>query len=168
MLKICPIKSTDIPAVAEIHRVCWQVAYRGLLPQTYLDSLTLESFERRWTNGIKVNDDVVRLLALEKKTPIGFIVGLENRTPEKCPEATGEAWALYVHPDHWRKGAGKFLLEKFQESMRQKGHKRIFLWVLGSNLRGRKFYESVGGELYPATQSLEINGESFEELAYLF
>lgn len=168
MIKIRNIQPNDLKTVARIHCDCWKIAYKDLLPETYLKSLTQESFERRWTNGLSVNNDVVRLVALEKSVPIGFIVGLENRTPEKCPEATGEIWALYVHPDHWEKGAGKMLFHEFQEVMKAKGHKKLFLWVLETNERGRAFYEAVGGRFYPATQDLDINGEKFSEVAYLF
>lgn len=168
MIKIRNIKESDIKAVATIHLKCWQKAYAGLLPNSYLRSLTYASFEKRWTNGMMVNNDVVRLLALEKSLPIGFIVGLENRTPDKCPEASGEVWALYVHPDHWQKGAGKLLFKEFQEVMKAKGHKRLFLWVLESNERGRAFYEAMGGNLIPSTQELDINGEKFSEVGYLF
>lgn len=168
MIKIRNVRESDIKSVAAIHRECWQVAYKGLLPQSYLDSLTQESFERRWMNGLPVNNDVVRLVALEKSLPIGFIVGLENRTPEKCPAASAEIWALYVHPSQWEKGAGRMLFHEFQEVMKAKGHKKIFLWVLESNVRARAFYEAVGGRLYPATQDLEIQNEKFPEVAYLF
>ncbi len=168
MIKIRSIKKSDIKSIATIHRECWQTAYRGLLPQSYLNSLTQESFERRWTNGLSVNNDVVRLVATKNSQPIGFIVGLENRTPEKCPESSGEIWALYVHPSHWEKGAGKLLFREFQKVMKGKGHKKIFLLALESHARRRAFYEKLAGVIYPATQSLEINGGKFLEVAYVF
>ena len=167
MLKIRNVRESDIKTIATIHRECWQIAYKNLLPQSYLDSLTQASFEKRWTNGMSVNNDVVRLVALEKSSPIGFIVGLENRTPEKCPKATGEIWALYVHPDHWEKGVGKLLFLEFQEVMKEKGHKNLLLWALASNDRARGFYEAMGGELISATHEIDINGEKFPEAGYL-
>jgi ribosomal protein S18 acetylase RimI-like enzyme len=168
MIKIRNVKESDIKSIATIHLECWKKAYAGILPENYLRSLSLASFEKRWTNGMSVNNDVVRLVVLEKSIPIGFIVGLENRTPEKCPVATGEIWAIYVHPDHWEKGAGKLLFREFQEVMKAKGYKKLFLWVLEKNERGRAFYEALGGELYPATLDLDINGEKFAEVAYVF
>lgn len=168
MLKIRNVKEADIKSIATIHRECWQMAYKDLLPQSFLDSLTQSSFESRWTKGLSVNNDVVRLVALEKSIPVGFIVGLENRTPEKCPEATGEVWALYVHPSHWEKGVGKHLFHEFQEVMKQKGHKNLLLWVLETNVRARSFYEAMGGELISATHEIEINEVKYPEAGYLF
>lgn len=168
MIKIRNIKESDIKAVATIHHECWQKAYAGILPDNYLLSLTQASFEKRWTNGMMVNKDVVRLVALEKSLPVGFIVGLENRTPDKCPDADGEIWAIYVHPDHWGKGVGKLLLHEFLEVMKAKGHKRLLLWALEKNDRARGFYEAMGGELIHATHELDINGEKFSEVGYLF
>ncbi|MFL5784696.1 MAG: GNAT family N-acetyltransferase [Bacteriovoracaceae bacterium] len=164
-MKIRNVKLSDIKALAVIHYECWMKTYSGILPEKYLQSLTLASFEKRWTSGMAVNDDVIRLVSLENSQPIGFIVGLENRFPEKCPEADGEIWALYVDPDHWAKGHGKKLFEEFKKRLKRKN---ILVWVLAANTRGRKFYEAMGGKLQPATHDFVVNEEKFPEVAYLF
>jgi hypothetical protein len=38
----------DAPAVARVHVASWRQAYRGLLPQEYLDSLSIEARTTTW------------------------------------------------------------------------------------------------------------------------
>ena len=40
-MHIRPVKSTDIPAMAEAYVETWRDAYRGILPEAYLESMTV-------------------------------------------------------------------------------------------------------------------------------
>ena len=41
----------DAPAVARVHVASWRQAYRGLLPQEYLDSLSVEARTMTWAKA---------------------------------------------------------------------------------------------------------------------
>jgi len=41
----------DAPAVARVHVASWRQAYRGLLPQEYLDSLSVEARTTTWAKA---------------------------------------------------------------------------------------------------------------------
>lgn len=164
MIKIRKMKPSDLSAVAKLHVRSWQSAYRGIFPDTYLDSLDPRVLEERSRRGIAVNPDVIRLVALEKSVPVGLLVGLENRTPVLVPEARSEIWFLYVHPDHWGRGVGRALLREFLSL----AEAPVVVWVLGKNLAGRKFYESLGGKLLDVTQDFDFEGKKYPEVAYLY
>lgn len=38
--------------IAKIHVDSWQVAYKGLMPQSYIEQFTIERRERMWTRVI--------------------------------------------------------------------------------------------------------------------
>jgi GNAT superfamily N-acetyltransferase len=47
---------------------------------------------------------------------------------------------LYVHPDHWRQGIGKMLLDFAKESFPE----HLWLYTLQVNINARAFYEKNG------------------------
>jgi hypothetical protein len=38
----------DVPAIAEFQTACWREAYQGVVPQAYLDRITVADREARW------------------------------------------------------------------------------------------------------------------------
>ena len=44
---------SDARAIAAFQTVCWREAYRGLVPDTYLDSVGEGDRERRWRDRVK-------------------------------------------------------------------------------------------------------------------
>ena len=40
--------AADAPAIAEVHVASWRAAYRGLLPEEYLDSRTVAVRTQQW------------------------------------------------------------------------------------------------------------------------
>ena len=107
-------------------------------------------------------------MALEKNVPFGFIAGLENRSTSFYPNVAAEAWALYVHPDHWKKGIGRLLLNEFMEEMRKLNHQSMLIWALEENLNARAFYEALGGVLQTQKQIQNFGGKNLAEVAYSF
>ena len=119
------MKASDATGVATIQVECWKKAYAGIIPDKYLASLSVDSRAKLLENGISANDDVLRFVALEKNVLLGFIAGLENRSLSFYPNISCEAWSLYVHPDHWKKGIGKQLLHGFMDEMKKKNNKSL-------------------------------------------
>ena len=49
---IRPVGAGDVPAVARLHVAVWQVAYRGLLPDAYLDAPSVDRREIMWRGAV--------------------------------------------------------------------------------------------------------------------
>ncbi len=160
------MKASDATGVATIQVECWKKAYAGIIPDKYLASLSVDSRAKLLENGISANDDVLRFVALEKNVLLGFIAGLENRSLSFYPNISCEAWSLYVHPDHWKKGIGKQLLHGFMDEMKKKNNKSMLVWALEENLQGRAFYEAMGGKLLDQKQTVTYGGKHVVEVAY--
>lgn len=56
--------------IAKIHVDSWQVAYKGLMPQSYIEQFTIERRERMWTRVM--TEQLAQLIVVEKQ---GEIVG---------------------------------------------------------------------------------------------
>lgn len=162
------MKPSDATGVATIQVDCWRRAYAGIIPDKYLAALDINKKAKTWEDGLSLNPDVIRIVALERNVPLGFVAGLENRSSAFYPEIASEAWSIYVHPDHWKKGIGKSLLLAFMDEMRKLNHQSMIVWVLEENFPARAFYESMGGLLQDQKQTQTFGGKSLSEVAYRF
>lgn len=149
----------DLAAVARVYVRSWRHAYRGIVPQGFLDSLS-EGF---WQLGLA--KDIERtFIACEG----GEAVGVCTYGPARCEALTGwgEVVSLYVLPDRARRGAGTALLEAALEALRGEGFERAYLWVLADNASARAFYERRGFKLIERENVVEVAGERLREACY--
>jgi len=126
-----------------VHVRSWQVAYRGLLPDAYLDGLRPEDRAKRYTFGSPDPARPMTLVALVEGAVRGFATTMPARDP---PDATGkgEVAGLYVDPDWWGQGIGQALLTAARGRLAEQGFSSGVLWVLDGNTRARRFYEADG------------------------
>ncbi|MFH1893859.1 MAG: GNAT family N-acetyltransferase [Candidatus Zixiibacteriota bacterium] len=136
----------DAAAIAHIHIESWRTTYPGMVPQEYLDNL---SIARRAAHLIGLlseeASDTIHLLA---ETDSGEPVGFSSFGPDRDERAeySSEIHALYVLKEHHGTGIGKAL---FLESVRlliDRGCDSMMLWVLRDN-PACGFYEHLGGTL---------------------
>jgi ribosomal protein S18 acetylase RimI-like enzyme len=158
----------DAAQVGFIHVKAWQVAYKGILHQSFLDSLDLEKRTEGWRKGMKENPSLVRLVAEKEGEILGFICGLNNRKLDVLPASDCELWAIYVRPGLFRSGIGRQLLAKFKEEMKRADKKRLSLWALKANEPGCRFYESQGGVLSSIEHEIKLGDQTLAEVAYEF
>ncbi|MEL7603610.1 MAG: GNAT family N-acetyltransferase [Bacillota bacterium] len=144
MLQLKQAEIADAPAISLLHAASWRFAYRGLLPQDYLDAIS----DTRWVEPftkLLSGDGMRALLAYEGDAPAGCVsygepVGMEGAPPP----GWGYVLTLYVHPDHTKKGYGTALLQAAENGLRQQGYTYVFLYVLDTNVSARRFYERSG------------------------
>ncbi|MFF7308033.1 GNAT family N-acetyltransferase [Streptomyces sp. NPDC008137] len=158
----------DCDRVAEIRVRGWQSAYRGLIPQSYLDGLsTAEDAERRRAYFAQADDSVVNLVAEDDGGAlVGWACHGRYRDGEVLtPDA--ELYAVYVHPEHLGRGVGRVLLAESVERCSGAGHGRLLLWVLKENGRARRFYERAGFHADGAEEPFEVEGVTVPEVRYV-
>lgn len=158
-----PAARSDARAIAEIHVASWQAAYRGLVPDEHLDSLSVTKREAFWRDAIEYAEPQVHL-ALDGHTPVGF-VGLDRSRDPKSKPTTGEIWALYVTPAHWGRGAGLALWDAAREASEEEGFTDLTLWALLRNERALRFYELAGFKReLPSARTVPVGGVRLEEI----
>jgi GNAT superfamily N-acetyltransferase len=128
MLQLKQAEIADAPAISLLHAASWRVAYRGLLPQDYLDSMSDTRWGEPFTKQLS-GDGIRALLAYEGDAPAGCVsygepVGMEGALPP--PPGWGYVLALYVHPDHTKKGYGTALRARADNGLRQQGYMYCF------------------------------------------
>jgi ribosomal protein S18 acetylase RimI-like enzyme len=147
----------DAPQMAILHIRSWQQAYRGVLPDELLDGLSVGERESSWRTLIE--DDQERWLTLVSEDTGSDLIGLCSMSlPSHDSDAaakTAEIGALYVDPDHWRRGVGTALLNAALKHLGAHDWREVVLWVLPENRPALSFYESFGFAVDPGIEKLE-------------
>ncbi len=165
-----PARIADAEAIATINVRAWQTAYRGLLPDSHLDRLTIPDRVPQWSQRIAAAGEGTRILVLEDRTAdiLSYCLAGPYRqstiaTGPELPPLTGEIWAIYAHPDHWDTGAGRTVFELGVQHLRESGFVCAVLWMLEGNARAARFYERHGWQRDGArlTEPLGDDGNLF-------
>lgn len=154
----------DEHSIAKVHIQAWQEAYKGLLPQSYLDTLPKELNNRTvmWNNAIK-NPQRWLWVATVNDEIVGFVVFGPPR--DKNREGFIELGAIYLLEKYKGQGIGYSLLTTGFNFMSGLGYNKSYCWVLKGNPT-IKFYEKTGGAFSGQSKFDEIGSVKFEELAY--
>ena len=138
-----PAAVRDARAVAEVHVRSWQWAYRGLMPDEYLESLSVEQREGTWRTRLAGNNHGVVVATDEAGSVVGF-ASIGVCRDDDAVEGTGELEAIYVTQEVAGTGTGRALVDAATRSLKAAGFIRATLWVLETNDRARSFYERAG------------------------
>ncbi|MGJ5752204.1 L-amino acid N-acyltransferase YncA [Streptomyces puniciscabiei] len=157
-----PMSLADCDRVSEIRIRGWQHAYRGLMPQSYLDGLSVAAdAERRRTWFAQGDGSVVNLVAEHAGKVVGWAAFGPYRDGE-LRTVDAELYALYVDPAYIGRGFGRALLSASVE--RCASYPRVFLWVLKENAAARRFYERAGFRADGAEEPFEVDGVPVPEV----
>ena len=141
MLTLRDARPEDAAQVARVHVRSWQVAYRGLLADEYLDGLRAEDRAARYTFHLVGPDQPATTLALEDDEICGFTTTGPARG---CAKSVGEVYAIYVDPRAWGRGVGRVLMAHARSRLSGLGFTEGLLWVLVGNARAERFYRADG------------------------
>ncbi|MGX1547891.1 N-acetyltransferase family protein [Streptomyces adustus] len=165
-LVVRDMEFADCDRVSEIRVRGWQSAYRGLMPQAYLDGLSAAADAERRRTWFTRGDVRVGNLVAERD---GELVGWAAHGPYRDSEVRtedAELYAIYVHPGHYGGGVGRALLAESVRLRTAAGHPRMFLWVLKENTGARRFYERAGFRADGAEEPFEAGGLEVPEVRY--
>lgn len=140
-VKIRKATLEDVEDISNIYALSWKSAYKGIVPQKYLDELKCDFWVSSFQNWIN-NSIFTTQLIFENDMPIGCIA-YGNARDDKFAN-WGEIVSIYLLPDYFRKGYGQKLLKTALIDMKTNGYKNCYLWVLKENSSARYFYESNG------------------------
>jgi GNAT superfamily N-acetyltransferase len=157
---------TDAESLASVHVQSWQAAYRGLLPQAYLDGLAPADRLGRWIEHVRDADwpQEATYVADEADGIVGFVHVGPSRDSDAA--GSGELRSIYVLPQTWSSGVGRQLAATGLESLRGAGFLLATLWVLEGNSRAIRFYEVGGWRHDGAWKTNHIGGLDIVELRY--
>lgn len=159
-MEIRYITEEDNPLeISNIYESSWKYAYKGIIPQSYLDSIPAG----QWAGNINKADRNSLVL-----TENGKIVGTASFCRSRWEEYSeyGEIVSIYFLPDYIGKGYGRPLLSKCIDELRQSGFSKVLLWVLEDNHRARRFYEKNVFFYSKVFRDDDIGGKTVREVLY--
>ena len=156
---------TDAEAMGTVHVRAWQSAYRGVMPDDYLDGLSADERSEMWRGRLS-RADLPRLLVAESGGEVvGFaVLGTERPSPDR--RGAGELYAINLDPDHWGNGIGRALLRAATAALVALGFEEAILWVAPENDRARVLYTSEGWVQDGASAREEVLGVTVTEIRY--
>ena len=142
---------------AYVHYHAWQETYAGLVDQTYLSAMTLETSERFALRAFE-NGFYSTLVARDGERVIGFASYGPYRGDDL--EDAGEVFAIYTLKEYYDRGIGRALMETALSKLT--GYSRVCVWILRGNERAIRFYSRCGFSPDGAQKTLKLGTEVTE------
>ena len=145
---------SDLLSIGHVYCAAWKAAYRGIVPDDFLDRLTDENCAPRSLHSCG------SLVCEENGKIIGVAAFGAHR--DRTDARSGELYSIYVLPEYWRMGAGRALFEVVCSQLRAEGYEFLFLWALTENRRAIRFYERMGMAAVDS-RTITIGGRELSE-----
>ena len=158
---ISPAGPGDAGDLARVHVQAWRETYPGLLPQAYLDSLSVPRHARLWRRRLMSTDEVT-LAAEGAEGLVGYCSGGDARGRA---QGLAEITTLYVLRRAQGAGLGRRLLTDTARVLAARGAVSLVIWVLRDNTPARGFYEHLGGKLDAARGEM-VGGRVIPSVGY--
>lgn len=142
----------NVPKIIDICSRGWQVTYKDLVPQSYIDQVIAEYYnEERVAKDVLDNSSYYHgyWVAVKDDNTLGCIGGGIDKQNE------GHVYVLYVDPDLKRQGVGSQLLAAFTDYQKDTYsiEQQWITSVMEGNVIGLSFYEKQGFDFQYATES---------------
>lgn len=133
----------DASHFGRIRVAAWQTAYRGIMPDAYLDTLDPAA-----------NLDGLRALLAAPSPAFRAWVGELDGMPQgfaitgtprfEADAGVAELYALNAAPEAWGTGLAQPLIDVAVAAAHADGARRVALWCIEANHRARRCYERAG------------------------
>jgi GNAT superfamily N-acetyltransferase len=157
----------DAAAIAALHAESWRTAYRGFLPDTFLDGPVFDERLQFWMARMAAPDPHRRLVikAVSDDRMLGFACVVLD---------ADEKWGalldnLHVRPDLKGRGIGKRLFDRARAWIATVEPDRcMHLTVIEANQYARRFYDREGGRIVERLMAEHVPGTHVPILRYLW
>ena len=140
-MNIRKAKLGDEKEIAEVIIDTWKCAYRNIIPDNFLDSLTPDKHIELFREQLSENKEAIFVLEDENKI-VGMISGGKDRSNKKDCEIV----AIYIKKNYQKRGFGKKLFDTIIKDHLKNNYKSMIIWTFEEN-KDRNFYEKLGGQV---------------------
>lgn len=153
----------DASGIAAVHVESWQTTYKGIIPQHFLDELSVEERTKLWNQNLENRENMI-FVAEDSSGIIGFITG--GKRKENTEVGATDLTSLYLLDACHGQGIGRKLVDKLMHAFKKQGYKKVYVDVLADNAT-RHFYTYLGAD-YVKTVKVRIGGRLLNEEVYVF
>lgn len=159
-VRIRNARAGDAEALACIFKDSWQLAYRGMIPESHLDRLIRRRDADWWRAAVRSAE---RVLVMEVG---GKVAGYATYGAARSRGASqGEIYEIYLAPVYQGLGFGEHLFEACRHMLDLRRLKGLVVWALIDNDAACSFYWRRGGR--PKTSTFEAFGtRKLEKVAF--
>jgi len=161
---IRPAGVKDAEGIAYVHVTAWQETYRGLMPDSVLDNLSVERRTREWRATLQDEANIYHTTVVAEED--AQIIGFANygRAREGDLQFRGELFAIYVLKRFQGQGIGRGLIRAAANELLALDVSSMLVWVLSDNPY-QKFYRRLGG-VYVREKPIQFGDVRLLEKAY--
>lgn len=157
-------KKDESQAIAILHAESWQIAYKNILSDAFLEKEVLPNRLHLWSERFdKREKNRWIYVAVDKQVLKGFVCVYGNDDPK---------WGalidnLHILPELKGQGIGKRLMQEAAKWVADNyPNPHFYLWVYEDNHEARRFYEKMGGENVETELYDNADGSSSNVLRY--
>lgn len=157
--------ASDAVAIAELHTASWQIAYRGLLQDAFLDGPLPSNRRELWESRLSGPQRADQIVLMDDCD--GEIQGFACVFLDADPQWGALLDNLHVSPGLKGRGLGRRLIGAVAQRVRQhSASSRLHLWAYDQNLAARRFYERLGGEVTERLAEAAPDGTQMNVVRY--
>lgn len=164
-MEIKRAEQKDTASISRIHARSWKAAYKGIVPQSYLDDLKEDFWVAAFDTWL--NDHVLTAAIIwDGERPAGCVA--YGKARDEHMHGWGEIVSIYCLPEYFGKGFGAPLLQYALQDMRRAGFQSVYLWVLEENLRAQRFYSKHGFAKTSDCILCTISGKDLVDIRFVY
>lgn len=138
----------DVMAISRIHVDGWKYAYKGILPEDFLQNRSYDEQRDKWNNRYFNNKNTTELVLVAENDEGAVIGFISVDTVSNIEGIDGSIGALYIDESNNNKGYGTALFKAAVEILKDQGSRSFVLTAFKENKKACSFYERLGGKPY--------------------
>ena len=152
----------DAAAVAYVHVLSWHKSFKGIVPDSFLEKLTIETRTKVFRE--RFGDDFYKMYVAQ--TSEGHVVGFADvgHPRHDVEPYDAELYSIYILHEFQGKGIGAGLFQRVREFLISRGKTSMYLMALEVSPY-RPFYEKMGGRVV-GRKKLKLEGIDFNAVVY--
>lgn len=154
----------DVESIADLHAESWQLNYRGMLDDHFLDAEVFANRLQVWSGRMcSIDANMTIVLAEEGNTLVGFGCLFLNHDSEFGALLDN----LHVAKSYGGMGIGTTIIKTFvSEILNAGGRKDMYLWVLEENFGAIRLYDKLQGQRKETGMETELGPRPVPKYRY--
>lgn len=157
---------SDAKNIATLIISGWQTAYKGLINQNFLNSMSISKMDEGWSKNITSQNKDNHIFVYENNNKILGVIRF-GKPDDENSSYNAEIHVLYVEPSLKRHGIGTKLFNFAKDYFIKNNTINMIIWCLKGNIPSINFYKKMGGTIVGTRKSV-VNNIELEEVGIAY